>query len=85
MSIIIIVLLIPLAGMLFSDSVNWDWFDFVVAGILLLGAGLTCEIVFRKVKTRKLRIILCLGFILMLVLIIAELGVGLFGTPFAGN
>lgn len=37
-------LMIPLVGVLLSDEVAWNPFDFVVAGILLLGTGLrTCS------------------------------------------
>ena len=79
------VLLIPLIAMQFTDEVNWSPFDFVIMGILLIGTGILCELVLRKVKTAKNRIILC-GIILVgLFLIWAELAVGIFGTPFAGS
>lgn len=78
-------LLIPLIAMQFSREVNWNGDDFIAGGILLFGTGLLCELVMRLVKTTRNRIILCLGLLLLLFLVWAELAVGLFGTPFAGS
>jgi Kef-type K+ transport system membrane component KefB len=55
---IVILLLIPFIAMQFTDEVNWTSSDFVIMGILLTGTGLLCEIIIRKVKTIKYRIIL---------------------------
>ena len=85
LSIVVTLLLIPIITMQFTDVMNWTLFDFVVAGVLLLGAGLMCEIVVRKVKIRKFRIAICLALLILLFLIWAELAVGIFGTPIAGN
>lgn len=78
-------LFIPLIAMQFSKEVNWGVFDFIVMGILLLSAGFSCELVLRKVKTIKNRIIICGAVLFVLLLVWAELAVGIFGTPFAGN
>ncbi len=78
-------LLIPLVAMQFTSEVNWSPFDFIVMGSLLLGTGLTIEFVLRKVKKTEHRIILCLAIIATLLLVWAELAVGIFGTPFAGS
>ena len=80
-----ILLLIPLIAMQFSDQVNWKLADFVIAGVLLLGTGLICEFVMRKVKKKENRIALIVVIIALLLLIWAELAVGIFGTPFSGN
>lgn len=78
-------LLIPLIAMQFTQEVKWDLFDFIVAGVLLLGTGLLCELVIRTIRSTKNRILLC-GFVLfVLFLVWAELAVGIFGTPWAGN
>jgi hypothetical protein len=45
-----VLLLIPLIAMQFSPEVNWSPVDFAVAGVLLFGTGLSCELVLRKVK-----------------------------------
>lgn len=71
-------LLIPLIAMQFSNAVNWKVSDFVIMGVLLLGTGLVCELVLRKVKSMKNRFILC-GIVLAAFLLIwAELAVGIF-------
>lgn len=71
--------------MQFSNEVNWSIMDFLVAGVLLFGTGLTIEFVLRKVKTRKNRILICGIILLLLLLLWIELAVGLFGSPIAGN
>lgn len=78
-------LLIPLIAMQFTDEVNWDFFDFIVATVLLLGTGLVCELVLRTVRSTKNRILLCGIVLVILFLVWAELAVGLFGTPLAGS
>ena len=80
-----ILLLIPLIAMQFTDEVNWTPMDFSVAGALLIGTGLMCDLVLRKISKVKYRIALCSAILLGLLLIWAELAVGIFGTPFAGN
>ena len=47
----VFILLLPLLEMQFTDEVVWDVVDFVVAGALLFGAGLTYELVARKAGT----------------------------------
>ena len=80
-----LLLLIPFIAMQFTDQVNWSLFDFIVAGLLLLGTGLMCELVLRTVNKIKYRIAICAVILLALLLVWAELAVGLFGTPFAGS
>ena len=80
-----LLLLIPLIAMQFTDEVNWSFFDFVVAAVLLLGTGLALELVTRKVKNKDYRLGLVAAIVLALFLIWAELAVGIFGTPFAGS
>jgi len=85
LSIIATLLIIPLIAMQFTDEVNWTLSDFVVAGTLLLGAGLLFDFVIRKVKRRKFRLFIILAILILLLLIWAELAVGIFGTPIAGS
>jgi Kef-type K+ transport system membrane component KefB len=82
---VVLLLLVPFTAMQFTHEVNWSSFDFIVAAVLLLGTGLLCELVMRKVKTNKHRLMLCAGLLLALVLTWLELAVGIFGTPFAGS
>ena len=82
---VVLILLIPLITMQFTNEVNWNLFDFVVMGSLLLGTGLMCELVVRKVKNKDYRIGILAVIVVALFLIWAELAVGIFGTPFAGS
>lgn len=78
-------LMIPLIAMQFTNEVKWGMADFVVMGGLLLGTGLVCEFVIRKVKSIKHRVFIIEAILVVLLLIWAELAVGIFGTPFAGS
>jgi hypothetical protein len=78
-------LLIPLVAMQFSSEVNWKLADFAIAAVLLFGTGLVIDLVIRKVANSEKRIALIIGVVIILLLIWAELAVGIFGTPFAGN
>ena len=80
-----VLLLIPWIAMQFTDDVNWTRSDFVVAAILLLGTGLLCNLVINKVNRQKHRIAICIILMALLIVIWAELAVGVFGTPFAGS
>ena len=48
--VIRLTLLTPLIAMQFTKGVNWNIFDFIVAGILLLSTGLAFNFVIKKVK-----------------------------------
>ena len=78
-------LLIPLVAMQFTSQVNWSGFDFLLMGILLLGVGGFFELVLRKVPKRDNRIALIAIVVIAFLIIWAELAVGIFGTPLAGN
>jgi hypothetical protein len=80
-----IFLLIPLIAMQFTEEVNWNLVDFIVAGVLLIGTSLFCELVLRKVKIIKNRIAICVALLIFLVLFWAEIAVGIFETPLAGQ
>ncbi len=80
-----ILLLIPLVAMQFTNEVDWNIADFIIMGVLLIGTGLLCELVLRKVRSIKHRIIICGAVLFTFFLIWAELAVGIFGTPFAGS
>ena len=82
---LIILLLIPFIAMQFTDEVKWTLLDFVVAGVLLLSAGLIGELIIRKISIKKYRILVLVMLFVILILIWAELAVGIFGTPFSGQ
>ena len=79
-----LLLLIPIIAMQFTNEVNWNLIDFIVAGALLFGNGLMCELVMRKINKIKYRIAICVAFLAVLLLIWAELAVGILGTPLSG-
>jgi len=80
-----LLLLTPLVAMQFSTGVDWKPLDFIIAAILLYGTGLSCELVMRKVRSTKSRLLICGAILLALFLVWAELAVGVFGTPLAGS
>ena len=80
-----VLLLIPLVAMRFTTEVNWTLSDFVVAGILLFGTGLLCELVLRTVTKTEYRFALCAALLTALVLVWIEIAVGIFGSPIAGS
>jgi len=71
--------------MQFTNEVNWTLFDFIVAGVLLLGTGLVFDLVIRKTKNIKYRIAISVALLIILLLVWAELAVGIFGTPISGS
>ena len=80
-----LLLIIPLIAIQLTDEVEWSLFDFIIMGTLLLIIGLMGEIISKKVKKYKHRVILYVVVAITFLLIWAELAVGIFGTPFAGS
>lgn len=85
LAVVGVLLLIPLVAMQFTNEVNWSGSDFGIMGVLLLGTGLVCELVLRKVRKRTTRLVLCVAVLGIFILVWMELAVGIFGTPFAGS
>ncbi|CAH0311783.1 hypothetical protein SRABI118_04822 [Massilia sp. Bi118] len=79
------ILMIPLVAMRFTREVNWDVFDFLVAGVLLAGIGSLYVLLTRKLRTATQRRAIGGGLLLTLLLTWAELAVGIFGSPIAGS
>lgn len=76
--IVAFLLLIPLIAMQFTGEVNWTLSDFIVAGVLLLGTGLMLDLVMKKVKKTPVRITFIMIILVILLVIWAELAVGIF-------
>ena len=83
--IVELLLLIPLIAMQLTNEVNWSLFDFMIMGAMLTITGLLGGVIFKRVKNSGYRLILTITIVLILFLLWAELAVGLFGTPFAGD
>jgi hypothetical protein len=79
------ILLIPLVAMRFTREVNWTAFDFLAAGLLLAGAGSLYVLMSRKLRTPMQRRAVGGDLLLTLMLLWAELAVGIFGSPIAGS
>ena len=75
-------LAVPAIAMFFSDEVNWGPGDFVVVGLLIFGLGTAIAFARKKAKRHPWVIALIVLFFLLLW---AELAVGVFGSPIAGN
>ncbi|MEM6380047.1 MAG: hypothetical protein AAF705_17770 [Bacteroidota bacterium] len=80
-----VLLLIPFIATQFTPEVNWKTGDFVVMGALLLSCIIAIEILFKVIQQNETRRWLIVGIVLLFLLIWAELGVGIFGTPFGGS
>lgn len=83
--LIVAFLCLPLVLMQFTDEIYWTTTDFVAMAGMLLGFWLFLEVLYRFVHKTGQRILV--GFIVLIVflLIWAELAVGIFNSPFAGN
>ena len=82
---IVSILLTPLVAMQLNTEVLWTASDFIIAAILLSSFALLIEFVIRKKLQGKRRTLLILFIIFTLMLLWAELAVGIFGTPIAGS
>ena len=80
-----LLLLIPLIAMQLTNEVNWSFFDFIIMGGMLTITGLLIGIILKQFKPSNNRILLIAIIIVIFLLIWAELGVGIFGTRFAGD
>ena len=78
-------LLIPLIGMAITNEINWSAFDFIIMGSLLISLSIGINFVSNRVKNLKNRFLYIGILVLIFMLIWAEMAVGVFGTPFAGN
>ncbi|WP_219733373.1 hypothetical protein [Hymenobacter sp. NBH84] len=73
-------MLIPLTAKLFVADMAWDGFDFVAAGVLLFGAGLTFVLIARMGNTTTYRVAVGVAVAAGLLLVWANLAVGLVGS-----
>lgn len=71
-------LLIPMIAMQFTEEVNWGMADFLIGGFTLLFAGMGIDYFLREIKNPKLKIIFILLVVMFILLLWAELAVGVF-------
>jgi hypothetical protein len=78
------VLLVPLVGVIFFE-LDWSGFDFLVMALLILSLSILINLILYYTDSSKLKLLLIFIVAILFLLIWAELAVGIFGTPFAGN
>lgn len=83
--IVCCILMIPFIASQFNPDVNWDIQDYVIAGAILLGVGFFINVAFNRLKTVKHRTIIIIILFALLLLLWAEMGVGIFGSPISGS
>ncbi|MCU0951620.1 MAG: hypothetical protein MUC68_11285 [Burkholderiaceae bacterium] len=71
-------LAVPATAMLFTREVDWGLGDFVVAAVLLFGAGMAIYAGARFTRTAAQRLAAVATVLIALALVWAELAVGLF-------
>ena len=81
----LLMLLLPLIGMFFSNEINWSFFDFIIMGILILSLSFSIKQVLKTTKNINYRILIIALILILFLLIWAELAVGIFDPPFAGS
>jgi hypothetical protein len=74
-------LLVPLGAMYFTDQVRWSAMDFIVAAVLMFTAGFTFARVLRSTRRPVLRAAFGLALAGALLLVWANLAVGMVGRP----
>ncbi len=77
------ILMVPLAAMTLTNEVNWNLFDFVVMGALLLGAGLAFVLISRNLDSIAYRTAVGVAVVTGLLLVWVNLAVGIIGS--SGN
>ncbi|HOI29631.1 MAG TPA: hypothetical protein PLZ15_07680 [Melioribacteraceae bacterium] len=75
-----LILLIPLIAMIAGDEVVWNLMDFVIAGILLSGAGISFVLLTHKSGNRKYSIATGIAVGAALFMMWANLAVGIIGN-----
>lgn len=74
------ILLLPLLAMQIIDSVVWSLFDFAAAWTLLFSAGITTMLIAGESKNNSYRVAVGLSVMTALIIIWANLAVGIIGT-----
>lgn len=75
-----LILLLPLVAMQFTDGVNWDVADFVIAGALLVGVGVPYELAVRKTGDTAYRAAVGVALAAAFLLVWVNGAVGIIGS-----
>ena len=71
-------------GVIFFD-LDWSGFDFLVMASLILSLSIFINLILYYLNSSRLKLLLVFIVAIIFLLIWAELAVGIFGTPLAGN
>ncbi len=80
-----LILIVPFVAMFFTEEVDWNVPDFIVAGILLVGVGYAFQLISDGIKSNSKQVAIGLMLAAFIILIWIELAVGIFGSPIAGS
>ena len=80
----LLVLAIPALAMILPDQVKWSFLDFCIMGMLIFALSVTILFIQRFLSNRKKWAYILFVTILFIILW-AELGVGIFDSPIAGD
>lgn len=75
-----LLLLVPLIAMNFTDEINWTFSDFVIAGGMLFGSGLSFLLIIRTSTNIWYHAAIGITLCTMLFLVWSNLAVGLIGS-----
>ena len=81
----LVLLVIPLIAMQFTNEVRWGVFDFIIMGVLLMVAGMWTQRVIDRIRSKPNRMIYISLILLLFLLFWIEMAVGIFGSPIAGS
>lgn len=80
------ILMVPLVAMQFTAEVNWSPGDFIIMGLILFGTGISYVLLTRQAANVVYRIAAAAGLGATLLMVWANLAVGLIGSgPHLGN
>lgn len=74
----VLILLVPLVAMQFSEEAQWELPDFVIISALLFSAGLAYELIVARLRNSNQRLIVGVAILLAVLYAWAELAVGIF-------
>jgi hypothetical protein len=78
-------LTVPFIASFFTGEVKWSAMDFVIMGVLLTSASVGVDWALKKAKTPQMKWAYALVILTALALLWAEMAVGIFNSPIAGN
>ena len=80
----LILLTIPFLSNMYINDFNWSLVDFIIMGVLIFSFLSFINFIRKKFSGIK-EILAIIIVVIVFILLWAELAVGIFGSPFAGN